>query len=351
MKQIIHIFLGVLLAANISAQINSRVICNTDSIGIGDIVQVYVELSSSTEFEVQAIDYSVFNRIQSLEDIQAQDSFEYFAELEWIDPAEDQLVNRTPQLQRTNRASLFLDTLTFRIWDSGSFMLPHPELMRNDSTTRVQLFQNPVVRVGLPANIINPDTTSMILPIKDIIREHKTITDYLWILYGLLALLVVYAVYYLIRKRSKPKIEEELEEVILPAHMIADRKLGDLRKLKLWESGSIKEFQTQLTFIIREYLENRFSVKALESTTDEIRRDLAKTQLSQEQITELIEILQIADLVKFAKAQPPLDINEVFLNRADEFVSQTKRAYTKEQEDQIIMDYEIYIKKLKSRKS
>lgn len=79
----------------------------------------------------------------------------------------------------------------------------------------------------------------------------------------------------------------------------------ELRKLEaqqLWQQGLIKEYQSGLTDIIRTYLMERYSINAPEMTTDEVMRSLTNALFDKKYNQELINILQIADLVKFAKA-------------------------------------------------
>ena len=127
--------------------------------------------------------------------------------------------------------------------------------------------------------------------------------------------------------RNKKKQEEIIPEPVIikrPAHTIALEKLDNLDDAKLWQKGQIKEYQSELTFIIREYLENRYDMPALESTTDEITKALRKRDFNKEDETDLQNILQIADLVKFAKATPAEELHQQFLDRAYGFVKKTK---------------------------
>ena len=112
--------------------------------------------------------------------------------------------------------------------------------------------------------------------------------------------------------------------IIRPAHEIAEEKLDDLKTQQLWQQGLIKEYQSKLTFIIREYLENRYDMKALESTTQEILKDLMSRDFDPGLNNDLREILTMADLVKFAKARPGENIHESFMLKAYELINRTK---------------------------
>ena len=109
--------------------------------------------------------------------------------------------------------------------------------------------------------------------------------------------------------------------------------LTQLRTQQLWQKGEIKEYQSRLTYIIREYLENRYEVSALESTTDEIVKNIRSANIDLTDIDSLKRILQVADLVKFAKAKPDESIHDTFMDEAEEFVTRTKLTPTIEEEN------------------
>jgi len=110
-----------------------------------------------------------------------------------------------------------------------------------------------------------------------------------------------------------------------PAHEIAYKQLEALRQKDLIRQNRIKEYYSEISDIIRHYLENRFLLKAPEMTTEEFLfyvRDYG--QLVAEHKTLLKEFLLACDLVKFAKYAPSAkEINVIFVS-AKKFVDQTK---------------------------
>ena len=92
----------------------------------------------------------------------------------------------------------------------------------------------------------------------------------------------------------------------------------------MWQEGKIKLFHSQISEIIREYLEKRYGVNALENTTDEIMQSIRYHGISQDQTTKLNQILVLSDLVKFAKEQPLANENDMSLLNAIDFVKNTK---------------------------
>jgi nitrogen fixation-related uncharacterized protein len=110
-----------------------------------------------------------------------------------------------------------------------------------------------------------------------------------------------------------------------PAHEIAYEQLEALRLKDYIGRGLIKEYYTEVSDIIRHYLENRFRLKAPDMTTEEF---LVSARDASELISEhknlLKEFLLYCDLVKFAKYAPSADeINSIF-DSAKHFIEQTK---------------------------
>ncbi|MEZ5049976.1 MAG: hypothetical protein R2766_10040 [Saprospiraceae bacterium] len=93
---------------------------------------------------------------------------------------------------------------------------------------------------------------------------------------------------------------------------------------QLWQRGEIKEYQSELTHVIRQYLEDRYDVNALEMTTNEILKSLSKKDFEAIYNEDLREILTVADLVKFAKATPEENIHQKFMDKSVDFVNNTK---------------------------
>lgn len=141
----------------------------------------------------------------------------------------------------------------------------------------------------------------------------------------ILALLVVLYIY--VRKYwQKKPIFERAPEPALPPHIIALNHLDKIKEDKAWQQGRSKEYHTELTDVIREYIEPVFGVKSMEMTSEEILYQLRTMRKSDKtSYLGLQQILQLADLVKFAKWNPLPDEHEMSLKNAYLFVNQTKK--------------------------
>lgn len=228
-------------------------------------------------------------------------------------------VGQTDWIKTQSSTSTIIEKkIRFSVFDDGYYKIPTLyAVLGNDS---IATYEIPIEITG-----VEPDSTGL-LPIKGIVKEKNNWQDYLWWYVLLIALGLVYIVYRYMQKRKNQKLEDIIVpvEIIKSPHQIALEKLGTLKESRMWEKGEIKEYHSQLTYIIREYLENRFHIPALESTSLEILRDLKKHILESEMIKSVDDILNIADWVKFAKGIPEENANALALDRAIELVLFTK---------------------------
>ena len=162
--------------------------------------------------------------------------------------------------------------------------------------------------------------------IKDIRREPATWVDYLpWALAIAGLILLILLVSWLMGRAQQKKRQAALSRSVgLPPHELASKKLDVLAQKQLWDKGLMKEYCAELTFILREYLEKRYPVPALESTSEEILDHLMRTDFPEGLRPALHELLTKADLVKFAKATPPESFHKESMAFARKIIAETK---------------------------
>ena len=136
-----------------------------------------------------------------------------------------------------------------------------------------------------------------------------------------------YLITYLQSRMRKGEEETTAAEPLRPAEEVALEKLDAIREQKIWQTGQVKEYHTQLTDVVREYIDRRFEVSSVEQTSDETLRAMRPLLSSQKELYEqLRKMLTLADLVKFAKWTTTPDENEQSLRSAYAFVKETTLA-------------------------
>jgi hypothetical protein len=208
-------------------------------------------------------------------------------------------------------------------FDSGLYEIPPLPFGIHSADWNDSLFSNPVF---LAVNTVPLD--SMIRDIKQPIKVPVSFAEiYPYILIAIGAGAIAYFIVYLVRKRKKKEPVFAPSKPQEPAHLIALRELDVLKDAKLWQRNEYKQYYSRLTEIIRNYIERRFNIPAMEQTTYEILQEWKKAGYSDRNLNDILkQLLNLADLVKFAREKPVPSDNEINLENAYVFVRNTKPA-------------------------
>ncbi|MBD5230170.1 MAG: hypothetical protein HDS69_09090 [Bacteroidales bacterium] len=216
-------------------------------------------------------------------------------------------------------------------FDSGDYIIP-PVLYTNGHDT---VLSNSVALRVYPVDTIT--AASDLAPMSTIMPPFKRklvdylpdwlVDNWLYIVIGLLIILGGICAYLLLTRKVTIRMPQKKQE---PPYNVAIAKLARLKEEQLCEHGMQKEYYTRLTDILREYLERRFGINAMEMTSTQIRKALydSKDEIMSKELVE--HVLEIADFVKFAKAQPLGDDNVKAFESARRFVEDTKPVEVKD---------------------
>jgi len=223
-------------------------------------------------------------------------------------------------------------------FDSGAYTIPKQKIIIGDKT-----FFTDSIKVEV--NSIAVDTTKQgLYDIKPFIEVEKSSSNWwLPLLYVLLTLAVVGFILYWFVWRKKPLTQEE-KIALLPPYDRAKLALKTLDESTYLQNEELKEYYSELTFIIRRYLDEKVYDRALESTTDElvtrlnILKDGNQIDISKEDIKNIESILKRADLVKFAKSAPDIELAKLDRNTIDLEIDQVKEALPEATEEEKLLD-------------
>jgi len=219
-------------------------------------------------------------------------------------------------------------------FDSGYFEIPPTEFSFrhvNDSN----YFSTSTGTLFLQVFVPVVDTAQAFKPLVGPINEPYTFQEILpWIIVVTAAiLLIVFIIYYIVKRKKRQPIFKRKPKPILPAHVLANNKFEELRLAKVWQKGHLKKYYSELTDIIREYMVNRYEFDAPEMTSYEIINNLNEFDINKEAMSKLQGVLQLSDMVKFAKAVPTALENDLGLTHCVDFVNETKKVEEPTQTD------------------
>lgn len=243
-------------------------------------------------------------------------------------------------IDTTKKEAKFLLSRIYKLtqFDSGSYTIPRQKIVIGDKS-----FFTDSLKVEV--NTIEVDTTKQgLYDIKPIINVEKTGGN--WWKYLLLAIaiigLVAFLLYWFIW-RKKPLTEEE-EIALLPSYDRAKMAVKKLDESQYLIKSEIKKYYSELTLIIRKYLDEKVYDRAMESTTDELilrlqlLKDGNQIPLKKDTINNLQSILKRADLVKFAKSKPDSALAEMDRDIIDKEIDNVKACLPEPSEEEKLLD-------------
>ena len=225
----------------------------------------------------------------------------------------------TPNGETASSASLVVSR-----YDSGTAVLPPLDVVYAlpGDTALHHASTNPLL---FTVHTLAVDTSQAYRDVKPPLSVPLTLAEialYLGIVLFITAL--VYFGYRYWKKRKQKITGEVYVPPPRPAHVIALEELAILKEKRLWQQGFIKQYYSEVSEILRRYIENRYTLMALEQTTDEIMYGLKRLQVNPQVCNKVETLLQLSDLVKFAKYQPGLSEHEEILTMTYDIVETTK---------------------------
>lgn len=211
-----------------------------------------------------------------------------------------------------------------QVFDSGFYRLPpFVYLTASDSVGSNEVDLNVV-----PVKVGENDAISDYRDIAD--PSDRSFWDWmpdwlydLWWLWLLLIVAIASAIYFGRKYRKTGKFITLPEKPQPKPWTVALERLEALKAKGLWENGMEKEYFTQLTDILRDYLYARFGINAMEMTSRQIMQTLADQADVKEKRSYVRKILDVADFVKFAKVRPLPADNVAAFDNAVNFINET----------------------------
>lgn len=218
-------------------------------------------------------------------------------------------------------------------FDSGNYEIPAYILLydKKGFDTPFPISSNPIY---LHFNTLQVDKEKEIKDIKNPLDVPFSILDYIWYIVAVALILLAIYIYLYYRLKKKEVKEVPRYDPKIPPHITALEALKQLDNKKLWQSGQIKSYYSELTDILRLYIERTFVINAFEMISEEIFTTLVKMKIETESTNDLNKIMQLSDLAKFAKANPEPYENSLCMDLAVKFVNSTTKYYKAPEEEE-----------------
>ncbi len=235
-------------------------------------------------------------------------------------------------------------------FDSGRYTIPAQKIVLGDKV----IFTD---SINVEIRGIEVDTTKQKLyGIKPLIEVNSGPSNW-WkiiLIILLLAALIGGLIYWFIL-RKKPMTESE-KIAILPPYERAKMALMKLDEAEYLERSDIKGYYSDLTMIMRQYIDEKVYDHALESTTQELidrlhlLKDGNQIKLDGDAIKNIETVLKRADLVKFAKSRPDIELAKLDKGTIDLEIDHVKESLPEPSEEEKLADLQYQEELAKKRK-
>lgn len=291
----------VLLSLPTFSQVTVNASIDSMQLYIGEQAKVRLEVSCPTEQQL-VMPAFLNNRLM--------DGIEIVGEVK----ADTQYLNK-------NRQMLVTQEYTITSFDTAFYYIPPFEVLVDS-----QAHASNSLALKVYTYAVDTVEVNAIFPIKGVAERPITFVEILPM--GISILLIIgllFFIPYLLSRYhdNKPILRRVTIAPKLPPHQVALQEMARIKEEKSWQKDDPKLYYTELTDVLRGYMEERFGFNAKEMTSDEII-DKLNEQPDKEWLEELKALFSMSDLVKFAKYKPLINESDMHLINAIDFINRTK---------------------------
>ena len=288
MNKLLYILL--FCCSTLSAQTKIEVKADTNYAFIGDIIHVDLYVESNQKL--------IWPSLKEL-----------------VEPLEIQDLGKIDSSEVGN-LFIYQQALALQSFDTGRFSMPSLAFASLQGDT---FYSDSLALAFLGFDL---DTTNAIFGIKEPLEVPFNFAEAQpYILTALALLLLIVLIVFLVNKYWKKPTDVEEITILIPCEIEANEALNKLQAKECLSKGLVKTHYIELTEILRRYFDREFELDTLESTTDETLDLLKQAQVSTVMLKQIRELLEEADLVKFAKSTPDNRTSTNFMNLSFTIVS------------------------------
>ena len=211
-------------------------------------------------------------------------------------PAEN-ILNQTDWSKQGNTWKKDLQLIVFEA--AEALVLPPLTVLFRDGTQQT----SDSLRLTIVATPVPSEEIADMADLKTIHREPKDWTDYIWLMWIVGGVTIALLVLYWISQRKK-QASARFRTNELSAVELAVKKLDQLEAQELWQKGEIKAYYAALSAITRAYIDARYHLNTQKSGAKDAVDQIKGVTMDSIVQTALIQLLQNADLAKYAKGKP-----------------------------------------------
>ena len=205
-------------------------------------------------------------------------------------------------------------------WDTGKFQTPEYQIQVLDSLGAVE---KEIKVLPLKINInstLSNSKDSKLKPFQGPVPV-KMVIPFRSIIYLIILFCSIFGMFWIWNHRMNRNYKKSTYDIFESPEDRALRRLSNLNPKTL-----SKIFYTDLSHILREYIEKKYFIRTLEMTTDEIINSRGIFPVRDEQFTKWIEVLNLSDKVKYANEKVNTGQLEIHLGEIKQIVTDLSKA-------------------------
>ena len=185
-------------------------------------------------------------------------------------------------------------------WETGNFLTPFYYVKVLNDINKDEFNFEPERRSVKVLSVLEENSKNDVRPLKGPVPVDSLFPMILFVKIILMLFFISLMIFIWTKRKSSTKTMTNIKNQI-SAHELAKNRL-----LHLDTNGFSKEFYSELSHITRQFVEKSFYIRALEMTTEEISENENIFKMNDDIFSEWVNLLQKADLIKFAKKSTPM---------------------------------------------
>jgi len=209
-------------------------------------------------------------------------------------------------------------------WDTGYYEVPsfNINVFNSINDTLGFIMPTDLIPINVLSLILNNDLS--IKNLKE--KESLPILVYRKLFFSIIAILILLLliIWMLNKRESLVDNDSNFKKEKINPYLIAVKKIKLLKKEFPSTQKEAGTFYTNLSLIVKEFIENQFYIRAIEMTTYDLKNNKYLLGNNKKEINKIIKVLERADLIKFAKVFPSKNQFKTDLNNILDYLNGEK---------------------------
>ena len=302
--------------------VSFSIVAQKNQVNFGESVQVSIRLTFPGAISIDSVQFPEITEVKALNDT---------IEILSFNPSNGELTKDS----KGKSVYVWQQDFQIALFAGGNISIPAFKAIVNRDTvaTNILVFSVEAPEVNMEEGIKG---------MKDIAEDPFTFWEHIWLFITnnilwiiiVLALIVAWIIYKRITR--KDVVKDELLESKIPLLEQLLMQLDTINNKELWQHDKHKEYYTEVTAVIRKYLEHKYEISTFEKTSFEILDQLKLSAINKNDFQQLSNLFDLSDMIKFAKSLPSPQDNIMAMQIAKKLIVRAIEVRDKKQSKTVV---------------